>query len=72
MPAPSPKVLVGVFTLTKMMSASRMPPATSVEKKRLRPRDCATTSSSPGSKMGALPLFHCAMRSGLMSTTCTR
>ena len=41
MPAPWPKVLVGVLTETKMMSASRMPAAMSVEKNRLRPRACA-------------------------------
>ena len=48
-PAPSPKVFVGVFTDTKMMSASRMPWSTSVEKKRFTPRVCLTTSSRPGS-----------------------
>ncbi len=46
-PAPSPKVLVGVFTETKITSAWRMFSAISVEKNRLRPRACRTTSSSP-------------------------
>lgn len=34
LPAPSPVVLVGVLTLTKMMSASRMALSISVEKNR--------------------------------------
>ena len=49
LPAPWPKVLVAVLTLTKMMSASAMFRSTSVEKKRLRPRVTRTTSSKPGS-----------------------
>mmetsp|Transcript_3488 Transcript_3488/g.10911 ORF Transcript_3488/g.10911 Transcript_3488/m.10911 type:complete len:236 (+) Transcript_3488:599-1306(+) len=48
-PAPTPRVLVGVLTDTKMMSAFSMAPATSVEKNRLRPRAALTTSSRPGS-----------------------
>ncbi len=48
-PAPSPKVLVGVFTETKITSAPPIAAGMSVEKKRLRPRACFTTSSSPGS-----------------------
>ncbi len=42
-PAPSPKALVGVFTLTKMMSFSRIPASMSVLKKRFRPRAAATS-----------------------------
>ena len=48
-PAPTPWVLVGVPTHTKMMSAALMAPFTSVEKKRFLPRAEATTLSSPGS-----------------------
>ena len=48
-PAPCPKVLVGVLTLTKMISASAMWRSISVEKNRLRPRAARTTSSRPGS-----------------------
>ncbi len=71
MPAPWPKVLVGVLTETKMMSASRMPAAMSVEKNRLRPRASRTTSSSPGSKIGRRSVFQARMRSALTSTTVT-
>ena len=49
LPAPSPYVFVGVFTDTKMMSARSIAAGTSVEKKRLRPLACRTTSSRPGS-----------------------
>jgi len=48
-PAPRPKDLVGVFTLTKMMSFSRIPLSMSVLKKRFRLRVVRTNSSSPGS-----------------------
>ena len=48
-PAPRPKVLVGVFTLTKMMSFSRIPVSISVLKKRFLPRVAAMSLSSPGS-----------------------
>ena len=48
-PAPTPRVLVGVFTEINTMSALAMAPATSVLKKRLRPRALPTTASSPGS-----------------------
>ena len=48
-PAPMPDVFVGVLTDTKMMVHSRMAASMSVEKKRLRPRACSTTSCSPGS-----------------------
>ena len=48
-PAPCPKLLVGVFTLTKMTSASAMWRSVSVEKKRFLPRALRTTSSRPGS-----------------------
>ena len=71
-PAPCPKTLVGVLTDTKMMSAARIPPATSVEKNRFLPRARRTTSSSPGSKIGNWSLFQAAMRSALMSVTVTR
>mmetsp|Transcript_48281 Transcript_48281/g.121915 ORF Transcript_48281/g.121915 Transcript_48281/m.121915 type:complete len:236 (+) Transcript_48281:772-1479(+) len=48
-PAPTPRVFVGVFTLTKMMFASATCFSVSVLKKRLRPRASNTTSSRPGS-----------------------
>jgi hypothetical protein len=48
-PAPWPNILVGVFTLTKMMSASAMWRSTSVEKTRFLPRTARTISSRPGS-----------------------
>ncbi len=48
-PAPWPKVLVGVLTLTKMMSASAMFCSLSVEKNRFLPRAARTTSFRPGS-----------------------
>ena len=48
-PAPRPKDLVGVFTLTKMMSFSRIPASISVLKKRFLPRVALTSSSRPGS-----------------------
>ena len=54
-----------------MMSAFLICPATSVEKNKFRPRACFTTSSSPGSKIGRLPVFHAAMRAAFMSTTVT-
>ena len=71
-PAPSPNVLVGVFTDTKMMSASRMPEVISVEKNRLRPRARRTTSSRPGSKTGSDSPCQAAIRASLISTTFTR
>ena len=49
MPAPSPNVLVGVLTLTKMMSDSLMPFSIFVLKNRLRLRAAATTLARPGS-----------------------
>jgi len=49
MPAPAPKVLVGVFTLTKIMSWERMAPSMSVLKKRFFPLVARINSSSPGS-----------------------
>uniref|UniRef100_A0A0D9ZDE6 WRKY domain-containing protein n=1 Tax=Oryza glumipatula TaxID=40148 RepID=A0A0D9ZDE6_9ORYZ len=49
LPAPRPRVLVGVFTDTKMMSASATCFSTSVLKKRFLPLHSLTTSSSPGS-----------------------
>mmetsp|Transcript_23008 Transcript_23008/g.57773 ORF Transcript_23008/g.57773 Transcript_23008/m.57773 type:complete len:231 (+) Transcript_23008:756-1448(+) len=48
-PAPTPRVFVGVFTLTKMMSASATCFSTSLLKKRLRPRARSTTCLRPGS-----------------------
>jgi hypothetical protein len=48
-PEPVPKVLVGVFTLTKIIFASFIPRSISVEKKRFLPRVAAMISSSPGS-----------------------
>mmetsp|Transcript_6491 Transcript_6491/g.17370 ORF Transcript_6491/g.17370 Transcript_6491/m.17370 type:complete len:207 (-) Transcript_6491:241-861(-) len=48
-PAPSPTFFVGVFTATKIMSASRMPSSTLSEKNRFFPRAALTTSSRPGS-----------------------
>ncbi len=71
-PAPRPNDLVGVFTLTKMMSFSRIPVSISVLKKRFFPRVALTIVSRPGSKMGSSSEFHAAIRSGLMSTTVTR
>mmetsp|Transcript_3739 Transcript_3739/g.10715 ORF Transcript_3739/g.10715 Transcript_3739/m.10715 type:complete len:231 (-) Transcript_3739:399-1091(-) len=44
LPAPTPQVFVGVFTLTKMMSASAMCFSTSAEKNKLRPLAASTTS----------------------------
>ena len=44
-----PNVFVGVFTLTKIISALRMAGSTLVEKNRFRPRQRLTTSSNPGS-----------------------
>ena len=48
-PAPWPKVFVGVFTATKITSASAMALSTSVEKNRLRLSVSRTTSWRPGS-----------------------
>ena len=70
-PAPRPKVLVGVFTPTKMMSHSLMAASMSVEKNRFLPRRRSTTSCRPGSKMGILLEFQASMRFLLMSTTMT-
>ena len=49
LPAPTPRVLVGVLTETNTMSASATCLSVSVEKNRLRPRHALTTSSRPGS-----------------------
>jgi hypothetical protein len=72
-PAPCPNVLVGVFTLTKIISASPIACSTSAVKRRFLPRDWRRTSCKPGSKIGGRPDCHAATRSGLMSatTTCT-
>ncbi|KAJ0454705.1 hypothetical protein HanIR_Chr15g0743131 [Helianthus annuus] len=48
-PAPRPRVLVGVLTETKTISASHTCFSTSVLKKRFLPLHCFTTSSRPGS-----------------------
>ena len=71
LPAPSPSVLVGVFTAIKIQSAFAIALSISVEKWRLRPRARFTTASRPGSKTGSGPLFHAAIRSALASTTVT-
>ena len=70
-PAPRPKVLVGVFTPTKMMSHFLMQPSMSVEKNRFFPRTFFTISASPGSYTGRLSEFHAAILSAFMSTTHT-
>ena len=70
-PAPWPNVLVGVFTETKMMSASLIAAGISVLKNRFRPRARLTTSSRPGSKIGRLSLFQASIRAWLISTTVT-
>ena len=73
-PAPSPFVLVGVFTDRKTMSAAAMAASTSVLKNRLRPRQRPTTASNPGSYTGKRlrsGSFQAAMRSALRSTTVT-
>mmetsp|Transcript_55 Transcript_55/g.202 ORF Transcript_55/g.202 Transcript_55/m.202 type:complete len:230 (-) Transcript_55:325-1014(-) len=49
LPAPTPRVFVGVLTLTNTTSASATCFLTSVLKKRLRPKASFTTSSRPGS-----------------------
>ena len=49
LPAPTPRVFVGVLTDTNTMSASPTCLCVSVEKNRFRPRQACTTSSSPGS-----------------------
>ena len=48
-PLPIPNVFVGVLTLTKTISWSRMQPGMSVLKKRFRPQVALMISSSPGS-----------------------
>ena len=70
-PAPCPKVFVGVFTDTKIMSASLIAAGISVLKNRLRPRARLTTSSKPGSKIGRFSLFQASIRDWLISTTVT-
>ena len=47
-PTPWPKVLVGVFTLTKMTSLACMASVILVVKNRLRPRTDDMISESPG------------------------
>ena len=49
LPAPIPYCFVGVFTLTKIISASFIAWVTFDVKKRLRPRVAFITSSKPGS-----------------------
>ena len=71
-PAPTPLVLVGVFTERDTMSAAAMAASTSVEKWRLRPRARSTRAARPGSYKGSLlrsGSFQAAMRSALRSTT---
>ena len=48
LPLPSPFFVVGVFTDTKIISATAKDPATSVVKNRFLPRHAFTTSSRQG------------------------
>jgi len=61
LPAPAPKVFVGVFTPTKMISDSLMPLSMSVSKKRFFPRVAPMISSSPGSYTGRSSEFQRAI-----------
>jgi len=71
MPPPSPPGFVGVPTLTKINSASRMAPSTSALKKRFLLRTDLITSQRPGSKIGRFEVFQASIRETFESTTVT-
>jgi hypothetical protein len=70
-PPPSPPGFVGVPTLTKMSSASRIAESTSGLNIKFLLRTDFMTSHNPGSKMGREEEFQASMRAALESTTVT-